>query len=550
MLPCSQADAIAFLARGGDPAAKTEILETHISRIFLTGDRAFKMKRAVKLPYLDFSTPELRLAACRKEVEFNAPTAPGLYIGVRRITRDTNGRVVFDGSGMLVDAVVEMTRFNQSLLLDRMADACTLTPGLMAQTACMIAHFHNQAPVVHAGEGAANLAAVLDINKAGFATSHVFSREEVNSLDASFRRALVRHANTLNERETVGKIRRCHGDLHLRNICLFDGQPRLFDCIEFNDQIATVDVLYDLSFLLMDLWHRGLPHLANLTANRYLDETENEDGFVLLSFLMAVRAAVRAHVTATQIEEDGDPSGDLSAQARSYFDLARHLLREHPAQLIAIGGLSGSGKTTVAEALATGVGGAPGARIVESDRIRKAMHGVSAETRLPEKAYRPEISELVYREIAWRSGLILAEGGAVIADAVFDRPADRQRIEQVAHERNRPFLGIWLDVSPDVLWRRVEQRRGGPSDATVDILSRQLQKDLGKVGWRRIDAARKPTTIVSDILSMAVDRIHTETGDGSIAHSKLKRRMDRETAGNAQPAPCRTTSTPSARYKS
>lgn len=503
MINGDQTEVIAFLAEPGTyrEAAPVETIETHISRIFLAGDRAFKLKRAVKLPYADFSTADLRLAACRKEVELNSGTAPGLYLGVRRITRETDGRLAFDGTGPLADAVVEMTRFDQSALLDRMAEAGTLTSELMTRTAQMIARFHRDAPVVHAGSGAANLAGVLDINRAGFATSHVFRDDEVQLLDAAFRRTLLRHSAVLDEREAAGKVRRCHGDLHLRNICMLDGEPSLFDCIEFNDQIATVDVLYDLAFLLMDLWHRGFTQLANLVANRYLDETDNEDGFALLPFLMAVRAAVRAHVTATQAEESGDPSGKLSRMARAYFDLAADLLKERPARLLALGGLSGTGKTTVAEALAPRIGAPPGARIVESDRIRKAMHGVPPETRLPGKAYRPEVSDRVYREMAWRAALILAEGGSVVADAVFDRPSERERIARSATERHLPFLGIWLDAAPDVLWRRVERRRGGPSDATVDILSRQLQRDVGEIAWRRLDAARDLNAIVSDILA-------------------------------------------------
>ncbi len=504
MTHIDQTDVIAFLT---DPethavAAPVERMETHISRIFLAGDRVFKLKRAVKLPYADFSTVDLRLAACRKEVELNSKTAPGLYLGVRRITREAGGTLAFDGEGVLVDAVVEMLRFDQSALLDRMADAGALTPGLMTRTARAIARFHRDAPIVHTGDGAANLAGVLDINKAGFATSHLFPAEAVERLDAAFRAALSRHAIALNQREAAGKVRRCHGDLHLRNIFLLEDEPCLFDCIEFNDRIATVDVLYDLAFLLMDLWHRGLPDLANLVMNRYLDETDNEDGFVLLPFLMAIRAAVRAHVTATQVEEGGDPSGKLSAAARAYLGLAADLLGSRPARLVAIGGLSGSGKSTVAEALASHVGMPPGARIVESDRVRKALHGVPPETRLPEKAYRPEVSERVYREMAWRTELVLAEGGCVVADAVFDRPSDRARIARAAADRHVPFVGIWLDASPDVLWHRVDQRRGGSSDATVDILSRQLQRNVGDVEWHRIDAAGDLATIIPDILAL------------------------------------------------
>ena len=130
-------------------------------------------------------------------------------------------------------------------------------------------------------------------------------------------------------------MRRCHGDLHLRNICLLDGEPRLFDCIEFNDRIATVDTLYDLAFVLMDLWHRSLPDLANLLMNRYLDASDDDDGFVLLPFFMAVRASVRAHVTCAQIETGGgDRSARLAAEARSYFDLALSLLEDRPVEFV------------------------------------------------------------------------------------------------------------------------------------------------------------------------------------------------------------------------
>jgi uncharacterized protein len=499
-----QREAIAFLAdfasdRSGEPV---EQIETHISRIFLAGDRAFKVKRAVKFPYVDFSTPELRLAACRKEVELNSATAPGLYLGVRRITREADGKLAIEGDGELVEPVIEMVRFDQSKLLDRMAQADELTPELMTEIAGMIVRFHRGAPVSHILSGSANISAVLGINEAGFAASGIFVETELAPFNAAFRATLARHANLLDRREAAGKVRRCHGDLHLRNICMLDGEPRLFDCIEFNDQIATIDVLYDLAFVLMDLWHRGFPEFANLVANRYLDESDDEDGFILLPFFMAVRAAVRAHVTATQAKGSPQDRQKLEAEARSYFDLARSMLEVRPARLIAIGGLSGSGKTTIAEALAAHVGPPPGARIVESDRIRKAMHGVAPETRLPEKAYRPEISANVYREMSWRASLILVEGGSVVADAVFDNAANRELIETAAGDAGAPFVGVWLETDPSVLWQRVSARRRGVSDATVDILSRQLQRTAGNVAWAKLDATLEARDLVNRILSL------------------------------------------------
>lgn len=500
-----QAPAIAFIEALPAGTAPVETIETHISRIFLVGDRVYKMKRAVKLPYVDFSTPELRLDACRKEVELNSRTAPGLYLGVRRLTREKDGAITFDGRGILIEAVVEMRRFEQDALLDKIALAGRLTPKLATDVAEMIVAFHHAAPVVNTGGGAVNIAGVLDINEAGFRTSHVFDAKEVADFNRSFRVALTEHAALLDRREADGKVRRCHGDLHLRNICLLDGKPRLFDCIEFNDQIATIDTLYDLAFLLMDLWHRGLKDIANLVANRYFDLSDDEDGFVLLPFFMALRAAVRAHVTATQAE-GGDPDGKLSAEARSYFDLARRLLLNTPPGLVVIGGLSGTGKTTVAEALACRLGTPPGARILESDRIRKAMHGVSAETRLPDSAYRPEISDRVYEEVARRAGAILRGGGSVVADAVFDRPEKRRLVETAALRAGARFTGVWLTAEKALLRQRVGARQGGPSDATLDILSRQLERDVGEITWQEVDAGETPDAIVECILSLTPRR--------------------------------------------
>ncbi|MDQ0132886.1 aminoglycoside phosphotransferase family enzyme/predicted kinase [Neorhizobium galegae] len=498
-----QGGIIAFLA---DPASygltgPVERMETHISMIFLVGDRVYKLKKALKLPYVDFSTPTIREDACRKEVALNSETAPDLYIGVRRITRSDAGTLEFDGEGPLVDAVVEMSRFEQNQLFDRIAVAGRLTPELMTQTARMIAYYHRRAPVVSKGGGAANIEAVLDINDAGFATSHVFDPEELARISGSFRSRLTRHGELLDRRALAGKVRRCHGDLHLRNICLLGGKPCLFDCIEFNLGIATIDVLYDLAFLLMDLWHRGFPDLANLVMNRYLDETDDEDGFCLLPFLMAIRAAVRAHVTATQAEEPGQDAARLAGEARSYFNLAHALLGDTPPRLIAIGGLSGSGKTTVADHLAAKVGAPPGARIVESDRIRKALHGVSAETRLPVSAYQPDISKKVYREMARHAELILAEGGSVVADAVFDDPANRLLMENAAARCGAGFQGIWLEADPELLRQRVRERAGGPSDATTDVLSGQLARKPADISWRHVDASGTPDTITAAILS-------------------------------------------------
>ena len=465
-----------------------EVMETHISAIFLVGDRAYKLKRAVRLPYADFSTPDIRLAACDKEYRLNKATSPAIYLGVRRITRAGNG-LVFDGTGELVDAVVEMVRFDQASILDDMAQHAKLEPQVMSVLAREIAAAHRKAEVVTGG-GAENIEGVLDINRAGFHQSGVFSQAEIETLDAAFIAGLQRLTPILDKRAAHGCIRRCHGDLHLRNICMFDGRPQLFDCIDFNDQLATVDVLYDLAFLAMDLWHRELQEFASLIVNHYLDDTLEEDGFACLPYFIALRAAVRAHVLATQSEDTHIRDKDSKRQeARRYYDLAMSLLEPDRPRLIAIGGFSGSGKSTVASKLAPLVGIAPGARLIESDRTRKALFGVAPEERLPESAYLPEVSEKVYEAMATRTAALLKDGCVVVTDAVFDRTERRQAIENVARTLGVAFDGLWLQASPGILKQRIETRRNAASDATSAVLDMQLARASGDVDWHRVQTS-------------------------------------------------------------
>ncbi|THV09837.1 bifunctional aminoglycoside phosphotransferase/ATP-binding protein [Rhizobium rhizophilum] len=505
-----QSAAIAFLR---DPAshgitAPVEVIETHISLIFLAGDRAYKLKRAVRLPYADFSTLKLRQRYCQAELALNMRTAPEIYCGIRGITRDASGKTSFDGDGRTIDYVVEMHRFAQDLLFDHMAECGQLSKPLMEETAERIADFHKSAEILHSGSGRENLSAVLDINHAAFSAVTLFSAQESEYLTRLFRNALDRHGQLLDERERAGMIRHCHGDLHLHNIFLGPEGPRMFDCIDFNDHLATTDILYDLAFLLTDLWHRDLPDFANAVVNRYLDRTGDDAGYGLFPFLLALRAAIRAHVGATQLRDLGDQTGHAAEEARAYRDLAQSLLQDKEPILIAIGGLSGSGKSTLAEAMAPHLGLAPGARLLESDRLRRAMLRYSRGTPMPAEAYRPDVSAKVYAALVEKAELVTRAGGSVVANAVFTNAEERQAIEQVAKKSGLRFVGLWLEADQSILRSRIETRPVTDSDATVTVLDQQLSRGTGEISWTRLDAGRPRALVASEAMSLlAEDRL-------------------------------------------
>ena len=501
MSDSDQSGVIAFLSSPGAHGVDepVEMISTHASIVFLAGDRAFKLKRAVKLPYLDFSTVAIREAACLNEYRLNAPAAPEIYRGVRRITREPDGRLVFDGNGPLADTVLEMTRFSQDAILDRIATRGDLSPALEDALAAAIARFHAGAACSAESSGHGLMARVVNLNREALDLCGAFSGADVAALDEATRRQLVRHASLLDQRAHAGKVRRCHGDLHLRNICLIGGEPRLFDCLDFSEDLATIDTLYDLAFLLMDLWRPGLRRAANIIANRYCDLAGEAEGYVLLPLFMAVRATVRAHVEAA-VARAGRP--DRLDDARRYFALAMELLDPGTPRLVALGGLSGSGKTTVAEGLACHLQPAPGARILETDRIRKAMYGVAAATPLPAEAYAPEVSGQVYRLQADQASRLVAAGASVVAGAVFDRKDTRTAIAVAAGAA--PFTGVWLTASATTLADRIASRPASASDATPAVLEQQMRRPLGAMTWAAVDvSAGDPAQTVREVRRLA-----------------------------------------------
>jgi uncharacterized protein len=475
----------------GHGVERVKVIETHASFVFLAGDRAYKLKRAVKFPYLDFSTAERRRVACEAELALNRRTAPTLYIEVRALARGPDERVGFLTGGPAIDWLVVMRRFEDVSLFDALARTGRLTASLICELADHIAAFHRSAERRPEHGGAGALAAVIETNhrclldepEAGF------DSKRIDKLRARSLESVASVGALLDRRRAEGKVRRCHGDLHLRNVCLFEGKPTLFDCLEFSDELASVDILYDLAFLLMDLEHRGLGDFANLTLNRYLDLTGEDDGLIAMPLFLSSRAAIRAHVTATA---GSTAKPELAAEARSYLDLAVRYFQPHSCRLVAVGGLSGSGKSTLAAAVAPSLE----ARVLRSDVIRKRLFGVAPETRLPETAYASEVSRRVYAQLRRQAAEVLAAGYSVIIDAVSLKPAERASFAAVAKAAGVPFSGLWLESPVATMEGRLRSRRHDASDATPEVLAQQLRQDAGPIDWVRIDAGPGPANCV------------------------------------------------------
>ena len=351
-----QAEVLAFLE---DPAShrgrEVRRIDTHASSVFLVGERALKVKRAVRFPFLDYSSLDKRKAACAAELEVNRPFAPELYRRIMPITREADGRLALDGEGEPVEWAVEMRRFDEARTLDRLADAGRIDAALADTLGRVVAAAHARAPVVSAEPWIAALDTYLDQNQAAFGEfPNLFAAEAVAELQRRSRDALSRARPLLLARGKLGLIRRGHGDLHLGNIALIGDRPVPFDAIEFSELIASGDVLYDLAFLLMDLIERGLPGAANVVLNRYLAETRREsdlDTHAALPLFLSLRAAIRAKVTAARLRAaSADSSREIARAAQTYFRLAGSLLEPAIPMLVAIGGLSGTGKSLLARA--------------------------------------------------------------------------------------------------------------------------------------------------------------------------------------------------------
>jgi len=488
----------AYPGAAADPASPIGHLETHISHVFLVGDRAYKLKKPLDLGFLDFSTLEQRRHCCEEELRLNRRLAPALYIGVVPIT-GTPERPRVDGTGAVLEYAVAMHRFPQEALLDR----CPLTPDLVDRIAARLAVFHAEIPRVDParpwGTPDAVLAPMLENLsqiRARVDTSDCCERlDRLRDWTLARWRALT---PVLARRRAQGRVRECHGDLHRGNIALVDGEPLFFDALEFNPGLRWIDTASELAFLLMDLDGAGEQRLARRLLNRYLELGGDHGALEVLDFYQVYRAMVRAKVLAIRLGQADLPGEEAAAQwcsCERYLDLAVTYTRPRRPRLLLSCGLSGSGKSQLAGDLRDHL---PLIHL-RSDVERKRLFGLAPEARsgvgVGTGIYFPQATEWTYQRLEALAVVILASGYDCLVDATFLTRARRTVFRDLASRQGAGFVVLALYAPMAVLRARVARRLAegrDASEASIVVLERQA------AARERLSRAERHTAITID----------------------------------------------------
>jgi aminoglycoside phosphotransferase family enzyme/predicted kinase len=474
-IPPEQAEVAGFLTglSGSEPK------QTHISAVFVGTDTVYKLKKAVRMPFLDFTTVKQRHRFLLRELEVNRPNAPGIYRDVVPIVRRPDHTLDLGHQETeAVDWVLRMAPVPAADFLDVIAERDGLTPALLDALGDCVARYHARLPHVPGWDSAGALLRITRGN-ARSALAAGLPAARVEAWQRGMTAAIEARAPWLAARAAEGFVRRCHGDLHLGNLCLWEGVPVAFDALEFDEAMATIDTAYDLGFLLMDADRRVGRAAANRVMNRYVARTGDAGATAGLPMFMSQRAMIRAHVLAAMDRRD---------DAAAYLQAAAEYLAPCPASVLAIGGLQGTGKSTLARRLAPGLGPAPGALVLRSDELRKRLHGAGPENRLPPDAYSEASNAAVNRTLIELARTAAAGGHSVIVDATFLDLAMRRDLAEAVREVSVRFLGVWLEAPLPILEQRVGSRKQDASDATVEVLRRSVANDPGAGDWMAVDA--------------------------------------------------------------
>ncbi|MEO1351197.1 MAG: AAA family ATPase [Cyanobacteria bacterium J06635_15] len=458
-----------------------ELMQTHVSYVLLTGDYAYKLKKPVNFGFLDYSTVEKRKHFCEEELRLNQRAATSLYLEVLPIA-ETNDGFELAGSVRVVDYVVKMRQFPQAALLSSQFEAGLIDEGKVCALAKVVADFHAKTETSDYIRDFGRVDRVRQAIDENYEQTVGYiggpqTQQQFDDTKAYTNRFFVEQADVFEQRIQQDRIRACHGDLHLGNICEWEGQLTLFDCIEFNEPFRFVDVMYDVAFTVMDLQVAGRNDLSTAFINEYAEQTGDWEGLQVLPLYVSRQAYVRAKVTSFLLNDASVPAAvkqQASEKATRYYRLAWSCLQTNSPQtnspqLLMMSGLSGSGKSTTARALAQKIG----AIHLRSDAVRKHLAGVPLQARGEDSLYTPEMTQKTYGRLL-ALGLKLTQAGySVILDAKYDRQALRQSVIAAADKSSLPLSILHCTAPDETLKSRVAKRSGDIADATVDVLAKQ-----------------------------------------------------------------------------
>jgi uncharacterized protein len=469
-------------------AEPIKLLQTHISYVFLTGDYVYKVKKPIKFGFLDFSTLALRSHFCQEELRLNRRLAPDLYLAVLLIIQDpetdafhfspSSSSGAVGSSGTAVEYAVQMRQFQQNGL--ELFHQGRLTAKEMQTLGQKIASFHQSAATNAEICANGSVAAICAVDESNFQLSLPFvgrtqTEKQFEQTYSFIKRFVHEHEDWYVQRQAEGKIRECHGDLHLNNLCLFEDQIQVFDCIEFNTEFRNIDTLYDVAFLVMDLAFRDRADLANIFLNTYLERTGDYWGAVMLPPYLCMRAYIRGNVNSLGLEDPAiahEQKQALQKEAQAYYHLAWQYTQRPKGRLLLMSGLSGSGKSTVARQLAPQINAVQ----IRSDAVRKHLAGIPLEQKGSDEIYTSKMTQRTYDRLLELGVLLAQQGWTVILDAKYDRRAWRQDAIASAKQHHLPLQILHCTAPIGVMCDRIRHRQGDITDATVDLLAQQQQQ--------------------------------------------------------------------------
>ena len=464
------------------PVEGFEVVETHISWVILTGPYAYKVKKPVDFGFLDFTTLEKRKFFCEEELRLNRRLAPQLYLEVIGIGGSPEAPVLGNG-GEPFEYAVKMSQFDQQGLADRALARGELGAAEMDQAARIVADFHAVAAV--AGDerpfGSSKMAHAPVAQNFEQIEPLISEASDLERLEAMRQWAEKRHGEldaTLDARKAAGSVRECHGDIHLGNMAILDGQVTLFDGIEFNEPFRWTDVMADTAFLVMDLEDRKRDDLGRRFLNGYLEQSGDYEGLAVLPYYQSYRAMVRAKVACLRRGQPGlseAEQNEIHEQFRGYLGLAERYA-ERPAPWIALThGPSGSGKSHISQALVERTG----AIRLRSDVERKRLFGLkpeeSSDSAVGSGIYTSEATEKTYARLEALAETVTNAGYPVIIDATFLKSAERERFRTLAERLGLPLHLIDIECDDAVMRERIGGRAGDASEAGLEVLEMQLK---------------------------------------------------------------------------